>query len=200
MNDLFLNIIIPAKLDSRRLKNKNLSIINDKTLLEYSIDYALSSKYEKIIIVSTESIEIKKVCKKYSNRDVKIYERPKKFLGDAEVIDVSLDIVQYQLEKYNDFDVLEKMSHMVILQPDHPDRTKDLDEFLDYCIVKDFDDFFTVDDSGTRNGSVRVIKAEYLKNGILSDRIGSMNDNCTNIHTKEDLELARMKIINNIHR
>ena len=30
-------VIIPCKMDSERLKGKNLSLIGDKTLLEYSI-------------------------------------------------------------------------------------------------------------------------------------------------------------------
>ena len=44
-------VIIPCKMDSERLKNKNLSLIGDKTLLEYSILYAKESKYVKHIML-----------------------------------------------------------------------------------------------------------------------------------------------------
>ena len=50
-----LLIIIPAKLDSKRLNKKNIQQINSKTLVEHSIDYAKSSSHKKDIIVSSES-------------------------------------------------------------------------------------------------------------------------------------------------
>ena len=40
-------VIIPAKTDSTRLKNKNLRIIAGKTLLEHSLDYAMNSDYTR---------------------------------------------------------------------------------------------------------------------------------------------------------
>ena len=58
-------VIVPCKMDSKRLSNKNLSLIGDKTLLEYAILYAQESKYTKHIIVSTESDEVKEISKEY---------------------------------------------------------------------------------------------------------------------------------------
>jgi CMP-N-acetylneuraminic acid synthetase len=46
--------IIPAKLDSTRLEKKNLQLVNGKTLVEHSIDYALTSKHDVVVIVSSE--------------------------------------------------------------------------------------------------------------------------------------------------
>ena len=46
--------IIPAKLDSTRLKNKNIREINGKPMVEYSINYAKQSKYNPDIIISSE--------------------------------------------------------------------------------------------------------------------------------------------------
>ena len=40
-----LLIIIPAKLDSKRLEKKNIQKINGKTLVEHSVDFAKESKY-----------------------------------------------------------------------------------------------------------------------------------------------------------
>ena len=56
--------IIPAKGNSTRLPKKNLQLINNKTLVEHSIDYAKTSKYVKKIYVSTDSDEIKVMAKK----------------------------------------------------------------------------------------------------------------------------------------
>ena len=52
MNNINVLAIIPAKTDSTRLKKKNLRIIDGKTLVEHSIDYALSSELVKDIIVT----------------------------------------------------------------------------------------------------------------------------------------------------
>ena len=73
-------IIIPAKLDSKRLSRKNLREINNKSLLEYSIDYAKASKYKKHIIVSSESNEVKDIC---DIEKVNFHQRNKSLCGDA---------------------------------------------------------------------------------------------------------------------
>ena len=45
MDNIRALVIIPAKMDSTRVKNKNLRIIAGQTLLEHSLDYAMKSKY-----------------------------------------------------------------------------------------------------------------------------------------------------------
>ena len=77
--------IIPAKGNSTRLPKKNFQMINDKSLVEYAIDYAKSSAYVKKIYVSTDSIEIKEIAEK---NNVLSFERPKDLLGEAEVADI----------------------------------------------------------------------------------------------------------------
>lgn len=56
--------IIPAKTDSIRLPKKNLKKIGNKTLIEYSIDYAKKSSFNNTIIVSSESHEVNELVKK----------------------------------------------------------------------------------------------------------------------------------------
>tara|TARA_Y100000593_G_scaffold11399_1_gene20372 strand:+ start:2110 stop:2700 length:591 start_codon:yes stop_codon:yes gene_type:complete len=187
-HDLYVVAIIPAKTDSTRLQKKNLQVIDGKTLLEHSLDYAKKSEYIKHIIVSTESDEVREICKKYN--DIKVLGRPEHLLKDAEVADVYVDIFQN-----NSIPSLSWATHMVALQPDHPDRTRDIDDMLDYFVDNTYDDLFTVDDYGTRNGSVRITKAQYVKDGTMSRRVGSMLDDCTNIHSEEDLERAEMNIL-----
>ena len=88
---------------------------------------------------------------------------------------------------------------MVGLQPDHPDRKNDLDDLIDYFIENKYDDLVTVDSSGTRNGSVRITKAEYVRNGTMSRRVGSFLDDCTNIHGEDDLKTAEGNINERVH-
>lgn len=178
--------IIPAKTDSTRLKKKNLRTINGKTLLEHSIEYAMGSKYISSIVVSTESDEVKSICSSYE--DILVVDRPTHLLKDAEVADVYVDVVQN-----ND---CPSITHVVGIQPDHPDRTNNLDEMLDYFVDNKYDDLVTVDSKGTRNGSVRITKFEYVLSGQMSRRVGSYLDDCTNIHDESDLKNAEKNISN----
>ena len=191
-HDLSVVGIIPAKTDSTRVSKKNLQVINGKTLLEHSLDYAKNSEYIKTIIVSTESDEVRKICEKYN--DIIVLGRPEHLLKDAEVADVYVDIFQ----NLNDdvLNVTSNATHMVALQPDHPDRTRNIDDMLDYFVDNTYDDLVTVDSSGTRNGSIRITKAQYVKDGTMSRRVGSMLDDCTNIHSEEDLRQAERNIQN----
>ena len=179
-------LIIPAKTDSTRLPKKNLRSVCGKTLIEHSIDHAKQSKYVKSIIVSTESEEVAKICQLYDN--ILILNRPAHLLKDAEVADVYVDVFQNQLKDNS------MPTHMVALQPDHPDRKNNLDDMIDYFIENKYDDLVTVDSFGTRNGSVRITKAEYVRDGSMSRRVGSFLDDCTNIHGEDDLKTAEGNI------
>lgn len=178
--------IIPAKTDSTRLPKKNLQLICGKTLIEHSIEHAQSSNYVKQIVVSTESDEVKKICNKYDN--ILITSRPNHLLKDAEVADVYVDVFQNHLDQNSQF------THMIALQPDHPDRKNNLDDLVDYFIENKYDDLVTVDSSGIRNGSVRITKSKYVQNGTMSRRVGSFLDDCTNIHDTDDLKQAENNI------
>ena len=186
--------IIPAKTDSTRLPKKNLQVIDGKTLIEHTINYALKSEYINDIIVSTESKEVEEICKKYDN--VLVYSRPNHLLKDAEVADVYVDIFQNQFTNNGEWRIPQAATHVVALQPDNPDRRHSIDTVIDYFIDNTYDDLVTVSEDGTRNGASRIIKAKYVKNGTMSRRVGTYLDNCTNIHSEEDLKRSEINIIN----
>ena len=195
LSDIYAIVIIPAKTDSTRLQKKNLQVIDNKTLVEHSIDYALSSQYVRDIIVSTESEEVTQICKAYEE-NILVYSRPEYLLKDAEVADVYVDIFENQFRNNGEWRIPSMATHVVGIQPDHPDRTNNLDYMLEYFVENKYDDLVTVDSKGTRNGSVRMVKADYVKNGTMSRRVGSMLDDCTNIHSKVDLLRAEKNIQN----
>ena len=56
--------IIPAKGNSKRLKNKNLRTLNKKKLIQYSIEYVKKSNLVDDIYISTDSIKVANVSKK----------------------------------------------------------------------------------------------------------------------------------------
>ena len=186
-------VIIPAKTDSTRLKKKNLRVVDGKTLVEHAIEYSLNSNLVKHIIVTSESEEVQKIVEKYSN--ILFFSRDSSYMGEREVADVYVNIVQEDLQKY-DNTIIDNITHIIGVQPDHPDRETNIDQLLEYAVNNKYDDLVTVDSEGTRNGAVRVVKKEFVQSGMMSRRIGSFKDNCTNIHSEQDLIDAEKNIRN----
>jgi len=178
-------VIIPCKMDSERLYKKNLSIIDNLTLLEHSIIYSQDSQYVTQVIVSTESDEVKSICKNYAG--VLVHDRPETLLKDADTVDVYVDVFRH-------YNFSNDVTHVVGLQPDNPDRCWHLDTVLEYFINNKYDDLVTVDAHGTRNGSVRIVKSQYIRDDNVSRRVGTFVDDCTNIHTEEDLKIAKERM------
>ena len=56
--------VIPAKGDSRRLKNKNIKDVNNKPLLYWSVKLAEKFKLINKIFISTDSTKIQNLSKK----------------------------------------------------------------------------------------------------------------------------------------
>lgn len=184
--------IIPAKTDSTRLKKKNLRVIAGKTLVEHALDYANNSKLISQIVVTTESDEVRNLTHGYDN--IILLDRDRNYMGEREVADVYVNVVQ-EIES----DIIKNITHVVGIQPDHPDRKTNVDELLEYAVSNKYDDLVTVDSSGTRNGAVRVTKKEFVQSGMMSRRVGSYLDNCTNIHSEEDLKNAEKNIMNRMY-
>ena len=182
--------IIPHKPDSTRLKKKNLRVIAGKTLVEHALDYATNSELIKHIIVTTESDEVKELTKKYKN--VIVFDRDKSYMGEREVADVYVNVVKQFKKDYENLHL--EITHIVGIQPDHPDRQTNAYELIKYAIINKYDDLVTVDSSGTRNGAVRVTQKQLVDSGMMSRRVGSYLDNCTNIHSEEDLKQAEINI------
>ena len=115
--------IIPAKLDSTRLKNKNIREIDGIPMFIHSVDYAYDSKYDVDVVVSSESDTIEELCDKY---EVMFLRRPKELCGDTEVVDVYEYVINKQLDK--EYDIV------VGLQPDNPNRVNTFDDCVNYMI------------------------------------------------------------------
>ena len=181
--------IIPCKTDSKRVKLKNLQKINNLTLLEISIKYALDSNFIDKVIVSTESKHVEEIANSYK---VEVINRSKELLGDAEVCDVYVDVIQQLIEKEKL--IAEDYEYVVGIQPDHPDRDHNVDTLLDYAYQNKYDDLFTVSEKYVRTGSVRIIKMEHIQKGFVSRRVGCFRDDATNIHSLQDLQNAETRI------
>ena len=72
--------IVPARGNSKRIKNKNIIKFYGKPIISYSLNFIKKSKIFDKIHVSTDSIKIKKVVE---NNGIKIdFLRPKKLAYD----------------------------------------------------------------------------------------------------------------------
>ena len=58
--------MIPVRLGSKRIKTKNLRMIDNKPLVQYIIDSSMKSKYLDDIFINSEAKIFEKIAKKNS--------------------------------------------------------------------------------------------------------------------------------------
>ena len=105
--------IILARKNSKRIKNKNIKILNNRYLIEWTIDFAKQINIFKKIILSTDSHFIREIglkkyieCKKLRSNDL------------AKSNTKSIDVV-FQIIKD-----IKQTSNFILLQPTSPFRSK----------------------------------------------------------------------------
>ena len=108
--------IIPARGGSKGIRSKNLKIINQKPLLDYSVIASLQSKWINKTIVSTDDHKILRRAKKLG---AEVIERPKKISTDSASIELAIEHCLKYIKK-NDNYVPEII---VLLQNTSPLRT-----------------------------------------------------------------------------
>ena len=92
-------LIIPARGNSKRIKNKNIKKFNGNPIIFYTLETAIKSKLFKKIHVSTDSKKIAKIIK-YKKLSMDFY-RPRHLSGDkVGIIDVIKHVVE-QFKKVN---------------------------------------------------------------------------------------------------
>lgn len=138
INNKKLLAIVPARGGSKRLPNKNILKLGGRPMIEWTLDAASKSKYLDHIIVSTDSVEIAKVCR---NKGVDVpFLRPEKLsTDDASSIGVVCHGVEFLEKQGRNYD------YVVLLQPTSPLRTSVyIDEALEYLELMDADAVISV--------------------------------------------------------
>ena len=105
--------IITARKNSKGIKNKNLQKINNKELIFYPIKAALNSKLINDVVVSTDSLKIAKISRKYGAKVPFI--RPKKFARDNSPSHQAIIHCILHLQKNDKF-----YDYIVLLEPTSP--------------------------------------------------------------------------------
>jgi len=180
--------IIPARKGSKRLPNKNIMKINNKTLVEYAIESALDSKYIDDIVVSTDYNEIKPIINKYRDSCCRIfYHRRPKHLRDNDIStqDVVDDVIHHYKNNYAGY---------VVLQPTSPLRTSnDIDKGIEIYLSNNYNSVISVVETSLgkykNNGAVFVFKDKMFPNEKYLYTMS--NDKSVDIDTQEDFNIAK---------
>ena len=118
-------VVIPARIGSKSVPKKNIKLLKNKPLINYTIEYALNSNLPDKIVVSTDSEEIANIARK-AGAEVP-FIRPKE-LAEDNVRDFPV--------AYHAITTIEKISsenydYLVWLRPTSPFRPKNL---IERCI------------------------------------------------------------------
>ena len=141
--------VIPARGGSKSIPKKNIQPLDGKPLVSYSIDYSLKSDLVSKTIVSTDSLEISDICKKYGAEVP--FLRPAELAGDDST---DYDFMRHALnyfEKRNEIYDL-----YILLRPTSPLRPKNLIDMALKIFIKN------PDISSVRSVARDILKAETI--------------------------------------
>ena len=149
--------LIPARGGSKGIKKKNLQKINGKPLIAYSIEQALKSKIDRVI-VATDDDEIIKVAKKYGAECP--FKRPKNISGSNSH---AFQIYRYSLEwlKKNENYVPDILCVMLCTTPFR--RIETINSCLKKIKSKKYDWVFTVNEMEHHPYRSMVKKNNFIK-------------------------------------
>lgn len=155
--------IIPARGGSKGIHKKNITPINGKPLIFYTIEKALQSKYINRAVVSTDDNEIAETAKKYG-ADVLI--RPKELALDDTP---DLPVFQHALKELRKTE--EYCSDLVIhLRPTCPLRiVDDIDNAIEKMLKTNCDSVRTI---------TEVKDHPYWTSKVEGDRLSPFLENC----------------------
>ena len=106
---------IPARANSKGVKNKNIRKLNGKPLISWTIDFAKKLNFVDHIVISSDSLKIKKIAKE---KKVDFILRPDHLSTDESKVESSLI---YTLENFKKRDLVE---YILLLEPTSPFREK----------------------------------------------------------------------------
>lgn len=187
-----LVIIIPVRLGSRRLKNKNILPVKGLPMFVYAALNAKKSKNKPTIFISSESEKIKKLCDKFNLNFIK---RPKKLSSSlAEKQEAIVHGTRYIFRKFNF-----KPKIVVSLQCNSPEfSSKDFDKALNIFRKKfpkkEKKELISVGLDNCQNAAFRIMTFKAVFQKTLSTNIIVFFTNYLDIHTRQDYKKAIKKI------
>ena len=126
---------IPARGGSKGVPDKNIKLLAGKPLIAYTIEQALASRINKVL-VSTDSKKIKEIAVKF---DAEVpFLRPAEHAKDESTIEAALKDTLNRLKILEDYEP----EIIVLLQPTSPLRKAEhIDESIDIMIKENADTY-----------------------------------------------------------
>lgn len=164
-NKTFL-AIIPARGGSKGIPRKNIVKINDKPLIQYTIDEAKESKYIDRIIVSTEDKEIAHIALN-GGADVP-------FLRSKELSEDKVKTIDVLIDTLKNLSLLgENYDYLILLQPTQPLRESfHIDEAIEKIVEHDEESLLSVSEVKEHPILMKTID----ENGILKSLLNKSSD------------------------
>jgi len=127
--------IIPARKNSKGIRNKNIRKIGNKPLVYYSIDFAKKLNFIDKIIFSTDSKKYMSIASKFYNFDKKL--RPSRLAkNNSKSVDMAIYEILRQKVKYK---------YLLLLQPTSPFRkVEDFKKAYKFLKSNNYDTIITV--------------------------------------------------------
>lgn len=127
-----VKVHIIARLESRRIRRKNLRILNGKPMILYAIEAAKQAKLIDEVYINTESDILGQLA---IDHGIKYFKRDQALAAD----DVVLDQTTYAFIKHVNSDIVGMVNPVCPLT-----TGEDIDEGLRYFLENDFDTLLTV--------------------------------------------------------
>ena len=173
--------IIPARLGSRRFKNKNIYKFKKLPMIAWTIKAAQRSKFIDEVFVTSESKKILAISKRFNSKTIL---RPKKLSKDKVPKIIAIRHAVSSLSKK-----YKKIYLIVSLQANSPNITaKDIDICISDIINKNKQEVVSVDKNLNQNAAIRVMKYNNVFNKILSTHFSCRINGVADIHTIKDLK------------
>lgn len=163
--------IIPARGGSKGIPGKNIRLLHEKPLIAYTIEAAKNARCISDVYVTTDSLEIAEVSRKYGAQVP--FLRPASLASDnASAVDVYLHAVDF-INK-NSINIIQKF---IVLLPTAPLRNaKDIDTAYNLFVEKKATTLISVKEAETPlSWYVNVDRGGYLKNITLDDNTNMLN-------------------------
>lgn len=124
--------MIPARLGSKRVKNKNLRLINNKPLIQYIVEAAKNSKLLDDVYINSEGTIFQEIA---AAKNIKFYHRSEELASDSATNDdFALDFMENV-----------ECDIMIQLLPTSPFlSTYEIDDFIKKMIKKKYDTLISV--------------------------------------------------------
>lgn len=183
-------IIIPARFGSKRLRKKNILPIKELPMFVYVAKEALKSKFNVNVFVSSESLKIIDICKKYK---IKFVKRPPTLSKDHVEKQDAICHAYKQIKKKL------KPKIIVSLQSNTPEfKIRDLDKAI-YFFKKAFPkkqikEVISIGKDNLQNGAFRIMTPKTVCKKTLSTNVGVYLTDYIDIHNLKDYLKVKKKI------